>query len=404
MENFAKILEFALSKSENEFISIIQDYLEPLTKEKLDLFASILENGSVVDKKCIAKLFIEKLGTTGAAFLTDKLSPDRPKLFTESAEILSALEYEKAIIPLSKAISSETPDLVLPAIKAISTFANNKKATEILKNFYLEFPDEVKLSKAIKYLTNIKEQLTPEFLSVYKKQTDDRKMWFLFYFSETPTPQLTELFETELDESPLEKGLYCLTGLGRIGTDKAVEVLSRHLDNEEWFFRKHLAAALGETNNKNAVEPLLSLLSDVSQQVQTSAVDSLSKVGNLFPEKIISKLNNCNKTEKVNLVRAMGKLKNKLFLKPLLNVLKDREMLFCSVDALGDLGFVEASDELINLLKDEIWFNRLNAIEALEKLNPPNLKQMASELMQDENDMVKNSATRIYTLCKTINN
>lgn len=399
---FSEILENALSKSESEFISTISNYLEPLDEEKLAKLAFVLENGSVVDKRNIAKLFCEKLGDTGAAFLTANLSPSRPKLFTEAAEILTFLQYEKAIKPLSKAISAKTPDLVLPAIKAISSFANNQESANILKTFFLEFPDEVKLAKSIKYLSNLKDKLTPEFLSVYPKCSDDRKMWLLYYFSEVADPQLTDLFELELRNEPLERGLYCLTGLGNIGTDKAVQILKNQIDNDEWFFRKHLAAAFGETKNKNAVEPLIVLLNDSSQQVQTSAIDSLTKVGNLAPEKLIAKLSNCNKTEKTNLVRAMGKLKNKLFLPTLLEILKDREMLFCSIDALGDLGFVEASEALSKLLKDEIWFNRLNAIEALEKLRPQNIVHLATELLQDENDMVRNSAARIYALTKNI--
>ncbi|MEW6711502.1 MAG: HEAT repeat domain-containing protein, partial [Candidatus Riflebacteria bacterium] len=54
-----------------------------------------------------------------------------------------------------------------------------------------------------------------------------------------------------------------------------------------------------------------------------------------------------------------------------------------------------AEPSLRKLLKDSEWFNRLNALEALAKLNLENIVQIAQECVQDENDMVRNSASRI---------
>jgi HEAT repeat protein len=75
--------------------------------------------------------------------------------------------------------------------------------------------------------------------------------------------------------------------------------------------------------------------------------------------------------------------------------------LFFSIDALGDLGFAQAEAPLRKLLKNDVWFNRLNALEALAKLNIQGIVQISSEAMQDENDMVRNSAMRINALAKS---
>lgn len=135
--------------------------------------------------------------------------------------------------------------------------------------------------------------------------------------------------------------------------------------------------------------------------VRGNAVKSLSQVGNKNPNLLISSLKSVNKQVKANLVRAMGQLKNEKFVEPLIEVLKDRDTLFFSIDAVGDLGFSQAEFALRRLLKDEVWFNRLNALEALAKLQCRELKKFAQEALEDENDMVRNSAARILTALKT---
>ncbi|MDD3146372.1 MAG: hypothetical protein PHD82_03635, partial [Candidatus Riflebacteria bacterium] len=151
----------------------------------------------------------------------------------------------------------------------------------------------------------------------------------------------------------------------------------------------------------NAVEPLLEMLDDESVQVRAAAVESLSKVGSLQPDLLVQKLDKAGKRSKINLIRAMGQLKNEKFVKPLVEVLKDRDTLFFSIDAIGDLGFPQAEFSLRRLLKDEIWFNRLNALEALAKLQISELGQIAQEAILDENDMVRNAAGRILAALKT---
>lgn len=92
-----------------------------------------------------------------------------------------------------------------------------------------------------------------------------------------------------------------------------------------------------------------------------------------------------------------------MFLKPLIDELKDRKSMFFTIDALGDLGFAEAEIPLRRILKDAEWFNRLNALEALAKLPLPSLGQIAQEQAQDENDMVRNSAARILASKQKMN-
>lgn len=398
--SFSLTLETCLTKPES-FIQNIIPELEPITEEKLSALAIILESGSVIDKQNVTKLFIEHLKESGVMYLTKTLDVKRPKLFIASANIIGELHYAPAIEKLKIALSKENPDLVLPAIKAISLLPLSESTVKTLADFYLTFDDEVLLAKSIKYIAVASKTLVPLFLSKYQSLPVERQMWLLDYFSFVADPKSESLLIEEYRNYPDEKGVYCIDGLGRIGSDEAVNALAKGLETSEWFLRKHIVNALGVSDNANAIPPLLKALGDKHVLVRGAAVKSLSLVGNKNPDLLIDCLKTANKQVKTNLVRAMGLLKNEKFVEPLIDVLKERDTLFFSIDAVGDLGFQKAEFALRRLLKDDVWFNRLNALEALAKLDCRELKTFAQEASEDENDMVRNSAARILTRLKT---
>ena len=399
-ENFPLILETALTKPDS-FIQEILPELEPLTEEKLKALTSVLESGTVIDKQNVTKLFVENLKENGAAYLTNALDVKRPKLFIPIANIIGELRYSKALDALKAALKKEYSELVLASIKAISLMPSSKPVVDTLASFYLTFEDEVLLSKSIKYLAAYSKELVPIFLEKYPKLKSERQMWLLDYFSFVADERSEKLLIEEYKKYPDEKGVYCIDGLGRIGTDESVAALSKALETPEWFLRKHIVTALGVSDNVNAIPPLLKALDDSHVLVRGAAVKSLSQVGNKNPDLLINALKTAQKQMKSNLVRAMGLLKNEKFVEPLTEVLKDRNSLFYAIDAVGDLGFPQAEFALRRLLKDDVWFNRLNALEALAKLNSRELKTFAQEAAEDENDMVRNSAARILVALKT---
>ncbi|MBU1106085.1 MAG: HEAT repeat domain-containing protein [Candidatus Riflebacteria bacterium] len=392
--DFASFLEDALGHADTFFTTILPRLTKP-SPEQMTCLCQVLQSGGVVARQLVAKLFTDHLGEGGANFLKQNLTVDQPKLFVEVAAILGALKYELAIDSLAKGLSPSVSELVLPTVKAISMLPPSRKVDEILVRFYLEFPDESKLSPSIRFLLNQQKSLVHEMLEKYRTLGPDRRMWVLKFLAETNNSEALKLFAEELQAEPLERGLYCIRGLGQIASEAAVEILKKHASHSEWFIRKRIVEAFGATGKASTIEPLLARLHDESMQVRGAAVESLSKVGNLNPDLLIKKLETADKTIRMNLVRAMGQLKNEKFVQSLIGILKERETLFFSIDAIGDLGFAQAEFSLRRLLKDEIWFNRLNALEALAKLPIQGLDQIALEASQDENDMVRNAAARI---------
>jgi HEAT repeat protein len=398
--NFDALLEEAFNSEATFFEKIMPALQPPLVESRLESLIRVFETGGVVARQLVARLFAEKLKEAGAAFLAARLDPGRPRIFAEAAIILGGLKYEAALEKLVAGISVKTPDLVLPAVKAISLLPASRRVDEALLTFYLNFSDEVKLSASIRYLLTRQESLVHQLLEKYRGLDADRRMWVLKFLAETGNAEALKLFSEELEAEPLERGLYCIKGLGRIASDQSVTFLARHLGNPEWFVRKRLVEALGATGMAGAISPLLDMLDDDSVQVRAAAVESLSKVGNLQPELLVRKLEKAAAHVKINLIRVMGQLQNESFVKPLVEILKDRETLFFSIDAIGDLGFPQAEFALRRLLKDDVWFNRLNALEALAKLKIDAIVQLAQEASQDENDMVRNAAARILAAQK----
>jgi len=393
-KEFAGILEEALGHDAT-FFDVILPRLKKPTSHEMAALCQVLETGGVVSRQLVARLFSEHLGTVGADYLTGRLDIAQPRLFVEAAAILGQLKYEPAIDALSMGLLLSTPELVLPAVKALAMMPPSRRVDDILVGFYLDFPDEIKLSQSIRYLLSRQQTIVHELLEKYRSLSADRRMWVLKFLAETGSHESLKLFSEELQAEPLERGLYCIRGLGQIASDAAVDTLKKHAGHAEWFIRKRIMEALGATSRASAIEPLLGALHDESLQVRTAAVESLSKVGNLNPDLLVKKLETADRTVRINLIRAMGQLKNEKFVQSLVDILKDRETLFFSIDAIGDLGFAQAEFSLRRLLKDEIWFNRLNALEALAKLPIQGLNQIALEASQDENDMVRNAAARI---------
>ncbi|HNV71844.1 MAG TPA: HEAT repeat domain-containing protein, partial [Candidatus Ozemobacteraceae bacterium] len=215
---------------------------------------------------------------------------------------------------------------------------------------------------------------------------------------EAGSPQTLNLFSTTLKKEPNDFGLFCIEGLGNIGSPEAAQIIGTELKNPEWFIRKRLVVALGRCNCPGAVPFLIDALADESVQVRASAIEGLSQVGCHDIPLMIRELEKTSSRERrIGLIRALGTMKDRAVLAPLIKTLADRTTLFVSLDVLGDLGFPEAAESLIPFLRDSEWFNRLNAIEALGKLPLPHLKQMVEPCREDANDMVRHAVARILS-------
>lgn len=394
---FALRLEKAFNHPDSFVENMVAEF-DHFDEAKLQALVSVLSEGGTIEQNLVSDFCIKKLDKPALEFLAQQMDESKSEAFIQIAEILGQRNYVEALDRIWEPVKKNNSNLIMPVIKAVSKFEQSIKVDELLLDFYLTHEDESRLFSSIRFLLPRQESIVHKLLERYRSLNADRKMWALKLLAETGNSEALKLFADELDHLPLERGLYCISGLGRIRKPLSVKILIKHINNSEWFLRKRIIEALGHTGQVEAVEPVIKMLQDTSVQVRAAAVESLSKIGHLNPELIIDKLKKSEGDLKINLIRAIGQLKCEKFVEPLIEELNDKKTLFFTVDALGDLGSLAAAKPLQKLLLDKEWFNRLNALEALAKL-PLNNKmvEIARGLSGDPNDMVRASAARIVS-------
>lgn len=389
----AELLEKAYATPET-FAERVLPQIRQNLPEAVPVLLQSFDGSNAVAKSLVADLLKGPLKESAPQALIGELNEARPDRFFWAAQILAELRHQPAIEQLIHALASKSIPVTVAAIKALMVFAT-PVAHRALTDLLLKCSDEVKLAAAEKVLAPVADQLSPDLLKEYDQLSTERKAWVLKFLAEAGAAHALPQFIAALEKYPLGLGLYGVKGLGRIGSEEAVGVLEKHLSNPEWFLRKRIIEALGQAKAANAVPPLVKSLVDPSVQVRNGTIEALSKVGHLDIPYMIKQLETGKRELKVNLIRVMGQIRDRRLLDPMVKVLSDRTMLVFSLDAIGDLGFAEAAPSIEPYLRDQEWFNRLNAIEALGKLPLPNLYKLAETLLEDENDMVRNSAKRI---------
>lgn len=89
-----------------------------------------------------------------------------------------------------------------------------------------------------------------------------------------------ELMKTLMDETASSSSRRnAISALGRLGDERAVELLVSALQDEDKYLRREAAKALGELGFPNAVEPLIESLEDPEDYVQRNSITALGMLG-----------------------------------------------------------------------------------------------------------------------------
>ncbi len=391
--DIVEALEAAFAHPES-FNDRINPFLVQQPEATFQALVKVFDSQNAGAKTTVAEYFKGPLRSRAPGVLVPFLDDAFPDRFTWISSILSELNSVESVPRFLKFIRSRHLPVVMASMKALVCFPN-PEVIDAIVTFFLDSSDEVKLSASFRVLMPIAEKLIPSLLEKFSRVEKFRQAWILKFLAETGSPSCIPVFRDSLQKSPLDLGLFGIRGLGKIGNPEAVKILESVMDHPEWFLRKRVAEALGSSKCAEAAVPLLKGLTDASVQVQASSVEALTKVGALAIPLLVKNLESGGEEMKIGLIKVIGQIRDRSFLQPLLKTLQERSTLFFSLDAVGDLGFVEAAPALEPFLKDPIWFNRLNALEAIAKLNPGNLMHLAEEKLHDPNDMVVNAASRI---------
>jgi HEAT repeat protein len=173
--------------------------------------------------------------------------------------------------------------------------------------------------------------------------------------------------------------------------NEALSPLIEALEDPNQEIRIFAATALGDTEDKRSVYPLINALKDREWLVRKSAADSLMKIGLMHIEILVKSMNDPNPDIRYWVERIIGEIGDKA-IKPLIDVLRNdrnREMRFFAAFGLSAIGDKTAVPALIDALSTDVndWVRKYSA-QALGRINDPRgIKALIEALGRERGDI-----------------
>jgi HEAT repeat protein len=157
--------------------------------------------------------------------------------------------------------------------------------------------------------------------------------------------------------------------LSTIADERALTSLIKALRSSDWIVRMHAAKALGLVRHADAILPLIPLLQDKVKAVREEAAAGLAAIGDPAIPWLVNALRHEDWLVRLHAVEALGKSRSPQAVEPLLSVLsndQDSAVREDAARALGDIGDPRSVEYLCTLLRDPAL--RTVAVEALGRI------------------------------------
>jgi HEAT repeat protein len=157
--------------------------------------------------------------------------------------------------------------------------------------------------------------------------------------------------------------------LASIGDERVLDPLIGALRNSDWIVRMHAAKALGRIKAASAIDPLIPLLQDKVKAVREEATVALAEIGDAALCSLLDALKHPEWLVRLHAVEALGRMRSRLAVEPLLWVLfndADQAIREDVVRALGQIGDSRATEFLVTVIKEPRL--RTLAVEALGQI------------------------------------
>jgi HEAT repeat protein len=190
----------------------------------------------------------------------------------------------------------------------------------------------------------------------------------------------------------------------RIGNDEAIDVLVEALEHENPEIRHRSAEILGDIGDERAVKPLINALKDKKSSVQWRAGEAIKKLGTPSVIYLIDALDDEDENVRSRSAWALGEIRDKRAVKPLMEKLKDKNasVRWKTAIALSKFG-KESFDYLLDALKYENVMVREKAAEALGEMGDPAALDALENALLDKDIYVRRSAEDAIKIIKSKN-
>jgi len=217
--------------------------------------------------------------------------------------------------------------------------------------------------------------------------------------------------------------------LGQTKDARAVDALVKAFQNGDWGMRKASAKALGNIGDVKAVEGLLQAIADPSKKDVDRYIARMAivKIGDPAVDTLITALNNKSLQVRLYVIDALGEIKDRRALEPLMKAFESKELRgraamalryfkeprviklligalhdqdayirSVSAEALGEIGDKQAVDPIIELLNDKInrGKSQVSAAVALGNLGGKKATPALLKSLRSENVYVREASAR----------
>ncbi|OQY00459.1 MAG: hypothetical protein B6I26_07755 [Desulfobacteraceae bacterium 4572_130] len=232
-----------------------------------------------------------------------------------------------------------------------------------------------------------------------------RKQYFIIVLGKIGSEKEIDLLIQCLNDTPSNVRGSAATALGNIGSETAVNSLIQCLNDTANYVRGSAATALGKIGSETAVEPLIRLLNDKAIVNRGSAATALGKIGSeTAVNSLIQSLNDTANNVRGSAATALGKIGSETAVNSLIQSLNDTadNVRWSAATALGRIGSEKAIDSLIQCLNDTANDVRGSAATALGKIGSERAVKLLIKKLYDDKTSVGQSAVIAIALSKLV--
>ncbi|MBF0519549.1 MAG: HEAT repeat domain-containing protein [Nitrospirae bacterium] len=241
--------------------------------------------------------------------LTEKLSEEDAQIRRATLEALGSIGDKRAALPMLLMLRDTDMIIRQKAVEYILQVADSEVIPDVIA---LMRDRDVNVRRcAVDVLNGLKDPRTSEVLLKAMKDSD----WWVRQIatdalSELKGENIVRFFITMLKDST-DESMRRLAAefFSKVPDESALEPLIHALDDTDWWVREKAVTALGVLKNKRAVEPLSKLMED--EEIKGVIPDALFKIGGaeVIPP-LLALMNDRQKRVRIEALKALGKLKN----------------------------------------------------------------------------------------------
>jgi HEAT repeat protein len=174
--------------------------------------------------------------------------------------------------------------------------------------------------------------------------------------------------------------------LASIADERVIDPLIGALANSDWIVRMHATKAVGRIKSAIAIDPLIPLLQDKVKAVREEAAVALAEIGDAALSSLLDALKHPEWLVRLHAVEALARMRSPRAVEPLLWVLfndTDQAVREDVVRALGQIGDSRATAFLVTAMKEPRL--RTLAVEALGLIGDRSAVPLLVALLQGAN-------------------